>query len=98
MKPEQINHLLDDFPSPPEDTLDVYVEMNEEDLHLVDDIIKGYDGLANVRREYRVYKGQKQFRILVSPDYLERLQAVLRELRAYVYIGEITVEGISHGC
>lgn len=93
-----IDKLLRGFSPPPQDTVDVYVELDQKDLHFVDDVIKGYDGVANVRREYRVHKGQKQFRLLVPPCYVEKVREILRSLRSYIYIGEIIVEGTSNGC
>ena len=98
MKLEQLDNLMEGLPPPPDDTLDLYIEVDEENLHLIDDIIKGYDGIANVRREYRVNRGQKQFRILVMPSFVDELKKILRGLRKYVYIGEIIIEGKSNGC
>ncbi|MFP4588806.1 MAG: DUF4911 domain-containing protein [Candidatus Acetothermia bacterium] len=98
MDKSSLDKLTEGLPKPEPDTLDLFVELDQEDLHFLDDIVKSYDGIANVRREYRPYKGQKQFKILVSPDFLVELKAVLRNLRQYIYIGEITVEGPSNGC
>lgn len=70
---EKIRETKKEFPPPPADTIDVFVEIDEEDLHFLDTVIKTYDGLANVRREYRKVKEQKQFLILVSPDFLDEL-------------------------
>ncbi len=89
---EKVKMALNELPPPPEDTISVFVEVDEEDLHFLDSIIKAYDGMANVRREYRKSRGQKQFLILVSPDFLDELKPVLRSLRKHVFIGEIIVE------
>lgn len=89
---EKIREAKKELPPPPADTIDVFVEIDEEDLHFLDTVIKTYDGLANVRREYRKVKEQKQFLVLVSPDFLDELLRVLRGLRKYVFIGEIIVE------
>jgi len=93
---EKIQKAMKKFPKPPTDTIEVYVEIDEEDLHFLDTIIKTYDGLANVRREYRKLKGQKQFLILVSPDFLDELKLILRYLRKHVFIGEIIIERGPH--
>jgi uncharacterized protein YabN with tetrapyrrole methylase and pyrophosphatase domain len=68
-------------PKPPKDTLEVLVELKESDVYLLDAIIKGYDGLANVRRDYIVHDGKTYFKILVSPDCLADLLRVLNELK-----------------
>jgi|GEM_PF-950617 len=82
---------LDSLPGPPSDTWDIYVELEEEDLHFLDAIIQGYDGLANVRREYRAPDGYREFRIMVSPEFLQETIRLLRELRRYIFIGKIKV-------
>lgn len=86
-----------DLPPPPEDSVEIYVELEEEDLHLLDAVIEGYDGIANARREYREVGGHKEFRILTSPGYLEKSLEVIRDLRRFIFIGRITVEGMSDG-
>ena len=98
MKIDNLRNLTKGLPDPPDDTLDLYIEVDEEDLHFVDDIIKSYDGIANVRREYRVNRGQKQFKVLVSPCFLGEVKGIIRGLRKYIYIGEMVVEGKSNGC
>lgn len=85
------------LPSPPEDSVELYVELEEEDLHFLDAVIEGYDGIANVRREYRVRDGGKEFRILTSPGYLDFTVETIRDLRRFLFIGKITVEGEDNG-
>ncbi len=92
---EQSKSLTKDIPPPPADSVEVYVELEEEDLHFLDAIIEGYDGVANVRREYRVVEGDKQFRILTSPSYLDRVIEIIRDLRRFIFVGRIIVEGKS---
>lgn len=82
---------------PPEDSIEVYVELEEEDLHFLDAIIEGYDGIANTRREYRVVEGRKEFRILTSPGYVDRTVSIIRDLRRFIFVGRISVEGKSDG-
>lgn len=78
--------------SPPEDSVELYVELEEEDLHFLDAVVEGYDGIANVRREYRVRDGEKEFRILTSPGYLDFAVGIIRDLRRFIFVGKITVE------
>ncbi len=82
---------------PPEDSIEVYVELEEEDLHFLDAVIEGYDGIANARREYRVVNGRKEFRILTSPGYVDQTVSVIRDLRCFIFVGRIAVEGQSDG-
>ncbi|MFW6005867.1 MAG: hypothetical protein ACOC9A_00310 [Candidatus Bipolaricaulota bacterium] len=80
------------IPPPPDDSIEVYVELEEEDLYFLDAVIEGYDGIANVRREYREVEGDKEFRILTSPGCLNKTLAVIRDLRRFIFVGRITVE------
>lgn len=85
------------LPPPPKDSIEIYVELEEEDLHFLDAVIEGYDGIANARREYREVEGHKEFRILTSPGYKGKTLEVIRDLRRFIFIGRITVEGKSNG-
>lgn len=76
---------------PPKDSVALYVEMEEADLHFLDAVIKAYDGIANVRREYRVVDGEKQFLVYTSPGLLDFTVNKIRSLRQYIYIGKIVV-------
>lgn len=84
--------LTEKIPPPPDDSIEVYVELEEEDLYFLDAVIEGYDGIANVRREYREVEGDKEFRILTSPGCLDKTLAVIRDLRRFIFVGRITVE------
>ena len=90
-----MDKIREELPSPPIDSTEVYVELEEEDLHFLDAILEGYDGIANVRREYRVVDGDKQFRILTSPSCLDRTLEVIRDLRRFIFVGRIVLEGKS---
>lgn len=86
--------LTEKVPPPPDDSIEVYVELEEEDLYFLDAVIEGYDGIANVRREYREVEGDKEFRILTSPGCLDRTLEVIRDLRRFIFVGRITVEEV----
>ncbi|MFW6111560.1 MAG: hypothetical protein ACOC7Z_00920 [Candidatus Bipolaricaulota bacterium] len=85
--------ITGELPSPPEDSIELYVELEEEDLHFLDAVVEGYDGIANVRREYRVRDGGKEFRILTSPGYLDSTVSIIRDLRRFIFVGRIKIEG-----
>lgn len=70
----------------------LFVEVPEEDLHFLDGIVKGYPGIANVRREYIIKDGKMYFLILVSPDFLEEMKKVLARLKKYIDIGETFIQ------
>jgi hypothetical protein len=89
---DKVGKMTEEIPSPPSDSIEVYVELEEEDLHFLDAVLEGYDGIANVRREYRVVDGNKEFRIYTSPGCLDRTLSVIRDLRRFIFVGKITVE------
>lgn len=53
----------------------------EEEVHFVDAIISGYDGVANVRREYRLQDGRMYFKTYVAPGMEEEFLEILQRLR-----------------
>ena len=89
----KIGKLSEELPRPPDDSIEVYVELEEDDLFFLDAVIEGYDGIANVRREYRVVEGAKEFRILTTPSCLDETLSVIRDLRRFIFVGRIVVEG-----
>lgn len=78
--------------SEPRDTIKLYVEVASKDVHFLDAIIKGYPGIANVRRQYALREDKTYFLILVSPDFLAETKKVLKRLKGYIHIGETYIE------
>lgn len=78
--------------APPDATV-IWVETQDEALHFIDGVLMATDGLANVRRKYRVEKGRKLYKLYVSPQGVEDVLALLSRAAKYVPIGEIRVEG-----
>jgi len=77
---------------PPQDTLALYVEMDEKDIHFLETIIKGYDGVAHVRRDWLIRDGKRFVKILVPPDLIGEVRRILTEIGRYIKIGEIRTE------
>ena len=76
----------------PRDTLELYVEMRERDIYFLETILKGYDGIAHVRRDWHV-KGDRRFvKILVPPGLMDEVLRVLEHAKRYIPIGEIRTE------
>lgn len=65
------------------------VELEERDVHFVSTIIRGYDGIADLRRDYRLIEGKTYFKLLVPPGFRREVEGLLDELRAYAPIGEV---------
>lgn len=65
------------------------VELEERDVHFLDTIIRGYDGIATLRRDYRLIDGKTYFLLFVSPGFRREVEGLLDELRQYASIGEV---------
>lgn len=74
---------------PPQDTVDLFVEMKEKDVHFLEMILKAYDGIAQLRRDWFVREGRRFFKILVPPDLVDEVKRVLENMQKYIEIGEI---------
>ena len=79
-------------PDIPSDTITFYVEMSEKDIHFLSSVIKGYDGVAHVRRDFVVRDGLRLVKILVPPGFEEELKAILEHARRYIPIGKVFTE------
>jgi len=53
----------------------------EEEVHFIDAIISAYDGVANVRREYRLQDGRMYFKTYVSPGMEDEFLVILHRLQ-----------------
>lgn len=73
----------------PQDTVDLFVEMNESDVHFLEMIIKAYDGVAHLRRDWFLREGRRFFKILVPPDLMDEVMRILHNMKKYIQIGEI---------
>ncbi len=64
------------------DSLVYWVVTSEDEIHYIDAIISAYDGLASVRRDFRLKDGEAQYKIYVSPgmedEFLEVMERLLQ--------------------
>lgn len=71
------------------ETQELYIEMDESDIYFLETIIKGYDGIAHVRRDWHMCGGRRFVKILVPPEFMGELLEVLERIAQYMPIGEI---------
>ena len=64
-----------------------WVNTTEREIHFIDAILSAYDGLANVRRDYRLHDGKVFFKIYVAPGMEDEFEDVLERLRREAEIG-----------
>lgn len=77
------------MPSQDQETIALYVELPEREIHLFDMIISGYDGIAMVRRDWICHQGRRYCKLLVPPGFLAETREVIEVARAHLAIGEI---------
>ena len=63
------------------DALVYWVVTDEEEIHYIDAIISAYDGLASVRRDFRLKDGEAQYKIFVSPGMEDEFLEVMARLK-----------------
>lgn len=66
-----------------------WVNTSESEIHFIDAILSAYDGLANVRRDWRLHDGKMFFKIYVAPGMEDEFEEVMDRLRERSEIGEI---------
>ncbi len=66
-----------------------WVETSEEEVHFIDAIVSAYDGLANVRRDYRVRGGKTYFKVYVGPGLEDEFERLILKLRKKAKIGDV---------
>lgn len=65
------------------------VELEEQDIHFLDAVIEGYDGVATLLRDYQLIDGKSYFKLLLPSGFDEEVEQLLKELREYAAIGEV---------
>ena len=71
------------------DALVYWLATNEREIHFIDAIISAYDGMAAVRRDFRVLNGRAMYKVYVSPGMEDEFLEVMAHLRDVANISEI---------
>lgn len=66
-----------------------WLETTEKEIHFIDAIASAYDGLANVRRDYRLENGRVYFKVYVAWGMEEEFLELIDDLRRTARIGEV---------
>jgi hypothetical protein len=66
-----------------------WINTTEEELHFIDGIVTAYDGLANVRREYRLREGKRYFKVYVAPGMEDEFMRLMKKLQQVAAILEV---------
>jgi len=69
-----------------------WLNTTEEEIHFIDAIVSAYDGLANVRRDWRLQDGKIFFKVYVASGMEDDFLELMECLRQVATIGEV-IEG-----
>jgi len=69
-----------------------WIETAGEEIHFIDAIVSAYDGVANIRREYRIIDGKTYFKVYVGPGLEPEFEELIDRLRMHVQIGDLFKE------
>jgi hypothetical protein len=69
-----------------------WLSTTEEEIHFIDAVVSAYDGLANIRRDWRLQDGKTFFKIYVAPGMEDEFLQLIECLRRAATIGEV-IEG-----
>ena len=63
------------------DAVIYWIETSEPEIHFIDAIVSAYDGLASVRRDFRLRDGHVEYKVYVSPGMEAEFLDVMERLR-----------------
>jgi hypothetical protein len=75
------------------DAIVYWLGTSEAEIHFIDAVISAYDGLAVVRREFKIEDGETLYRVYVAPGMEDEFLALVARLRAAARIGRLVREG-----
>jgi len=79
------------------DAIVYWIETAEEEIHFIDAIVSAYDGLANVRREFKIEDGTMLFKVYVAPGMEDEFLELIERLRNAAKIGRVICGGGEDG-
>ena len=71
------------------DALVYWLATSEDEIHFIDAIISAYDGMAAVRRDFRILNGQAMYKVYVSPGMEDEFLEVAARLRETAAIADL---------
>ena len=69
-----------------------WIETSEHEIHFIDAIVSAYDGLASLRRDFRLREGHVEYKIYVSRGMEAEFLELMERLRAKADIRGIIKE------
>lgn len=76
-----------------EEALVYWVGTSEEEIHFIDSILSAYDGIACVRREFKLEDGQALYKVYVTAGMEQEFLDVMEILRTKADIRSVNRGG-----
>mgnify|MGYP001765776472 CR=1 FL=1 len=73
-----------------EDALVYWVGTSEEEIHFIDAILSAYDGIACVRRDFKLENGDSLYKVYVTAGMEREFLDVMERLRQAARIRSVT--------
>jgi hypothetical protein len=64
----------------PSGTVVYWLATTEEEIHFIDAIVSAYDGLAGVRRDFKIEEGRSMYKVYVSAGMEEEFLELMERL------------------
>jgi len=74
------------------DALVYWLATSEEEIHFIDAIVSAYDGMASVRRDFRMIDGRAMYKVFVSRGMEDEFLEVMQRLRETAAIDDLIRE------
>ena len=63
-----------------------WLATSEEEIHFIDAVVSAYDGLAAVRRDFKIIDGRAMYKVYVSPGMEDEFLEVMERLKGQARI------------
>lgn len=71
------------------DAVVYWLATDQQEIHFIDAIISAYDGMAAVRRDFRIINGRAMYKIYVSPGMEDEFLEVMDRLGQQTSIADL---------
>jgi putative heme iron utilization protein len=71
------------------DALVYWLATSEDEIHFIDAIVSAYDGMAAVRRDFRMIHGRPMYKVYVSRGMEDEFLEVMERLRQKAAIEDL---------
>jgi len=69
-----------------------WLATSEEEIHFIDAIVSAYDGMAVVRRDFKIIDGRAMYKVYVSPGMEDEFLEVMERLKGQAKIDALIRE------